>query len=591
MRSAMKHSFLRLTVLALAGSISALAQTPQYVLSYFINPNGGQTAITNTNAPNSPVVFPPTNVGNTTTATIVIANNGTVDGVLTSVAASGSTFTISKLSLPAAVKANGNVTFIVSFNPTAHGQANGSLIIGLDAGSQTVALSGQGVGAVLRVDNITASPITTVPANGTLSFPSTAIGKSATITVRITNDGDATPPAFTPVVAGSYFALTNLVQLQLNNLAPGQSTTFNVVFTPTDLGSLTAQLLISNITINLAGTGQGANLTYSPVTNGIILFPNTVAGSTATVTLTITNTGNIATSVTSVGIPASAFSISGTLNLPLTLPPGGTANLVLVFAPNAVGALTSTLGIDNQTFTLRGVGTAPAAIPTFSFVGVGDTAIPLQQPTVGLQLAAPYSQDLTGTLTLTFTPDSFADDPTIQFASGGRTVNFRIPANTTNAVFGQSNQVPFSSGTVAGVITLTPTFSISGVDVTPRPAVVKTILIASSAPVLRSLQIGTRTATSFELLITGYATSRSVSGLQLNFSPAAGSTLSATSVPVNSDSAFSAWYQTAASQTVGSQFTASLTISLSGNGSAVQSVSVSASNSKGSSNSVSVNLQ
>ena len=75
---------------------------------------------------------------------------------------------------------------------------------------------------------------------------------------------------------------------------------------------------------------------------------------------------------------------------------------------------------------------------------------------MGLQLAAPYPQDLTGTLTLTFTPDSFADDPTIQFASGGRTVNFKIPANTTTAVFGQSNQVQFSSGTVAGVITLTP---------------------------------------------------------------------------------------------------------------------------------------
>jgi hypothetical protein len=120
---------------------------------------------------------------------------------------------------------------------------------------------------------------------------------------------------------------------------------------------------------------------------------------------------------------------------------------------------------------------------------------------------------------------------------------------------------------------------------------VKTIQIATSAPVLRSLQIGTRTATTFELLITGYATSRSVSGLQLNFTPSAGSTLSTTSVPVNSDSAFSSWYQTTASQTVGSQFTASVTVSLGGNGNAVQSVSVSASNAIGTSNAVSVNIQ
>jgi hypothetical protein len=325
--------------------------------------------------------------------------------------------------------------------------------------------------------------------------------------------------------------------------------------------------------------------------NGVILFPNTIVGSTAAVALTITNAGNIATTVTSVGIPASAFSIRGPLALPLTLQAGDTATIGLQFAPNAVGALNSSLVIDSKTFTLQGVGSAPAALPAVSFTGVGDTATPLQQPSVGLQLAAPYAQDLTGTLTLTFTPDSFADDPTIQFVSGGRTVNFKIPANTTSAVFGLASTVQFSAGTVAGVITLTPTFAIGGVDVTPKPATVKTVLVASGAPVLRSLQIGTRTASSFELLITGYATSRSVSGLQLNFTPAAGSTLSATSIPVNSDSAFSSWYQTAASQTVGSQFTASLTINLNGNGNAVQSVSVSASNSKGTSNAVSVNLQ
>jgi hypothetical protein len=295
--------------------------------------------------------------------------------------------------------------------------------------------------------------------------------------------------------------------------------------------------------------------------------------------------------VTSVGIPASAFSINGALTLPLTLPAGGTATIGLLFTPNAIGALTSTLVIDSKTFGLQGVGSAPASLPAISFTGAGDTATPLQQPAVGLQLAAPYAQDLTGTLTLTFTPNAVADDQTIQFASGGRTVNFKIPANTTSAIFGQANQVQFSSGTVAGTITLTPSFAVGGVDVTPKPVTVKTIQIASSAPVLRSLQLGTQTATSFELLITGYATSRSVSGLQLNFTPSAGSTLSATSIPVNSDSAFSTWYQTAASQTVGSQFTASVTINLNGSGTAVQSVSVSASNAQGASNAVSVNLQ
>jgi len=584
-----------MSILALAGSISAFATAPQYVLSYFVNPGGNQTAIT------TGVVLPPTTIGTTSSVTIVIFNQGDGNGSIAGVTGgTGNTFQLSGLpAFPTTIKPNTNVTFIVSFTPTSRGQASANLVINLDTGAQTIPLSGQGVGAAFTVQNITSSPATVIPANGTLSFPNTAVGQSATITMSITNNGDAAG-SITPTVVGSNFALTNVIQQQLT-LNPGAFTTFNVVFTPTNIGALTAQLLLSNsITINLAGTGQGANLTFvetigstqTPVANGgTILFPNTVVGSTAAATLTITNTGNVATSVTSVGIPASAFSITGALALPLNLPPGGTATIGLLFSPNAVGALPSTLVIDSKTFNLQGVGSAPTSLPAISFTGVGNTAAPLQQPSVGLQMAAPYAQDLTGTLTLTFTPNSFADDPTIQFASGGRTVNFKIPANTTSAVFGQASQVQFSSGTVAGTITLTPSFSIGGVDVTPKPAPAETVLIASSAPVLRSLQIGTQTATSFELLITGYSTARSVSGLQLTFTPSAGSTLSATSIPVNSDSAFSAWYQTTASQTVGSQFTASLTISLGGNATAVQSVSVSASNALGASSPVSVNLQ
>ena len=576
----MKKSFL-IFILALAGSVSAFAG-PQYVLSYFAT-GINQTAITN-----SGIVFPSAVVGATSKVTVVIFNSGDATGQIGAVTVSGNPFQV--LGAPsAALDPNATTTFTVGFTPTVRGSASGNLKITLDTGLLTIPLAGQGTGAAFTVQDLTSGDI--VPANGTLSFPNTAVGQSATITIRVTNAGDVAA-SISPTVVGQNFTLSNVAPQPIT-LNPNASTTFNVVFTPATFGPFTVPLSIGdNLSITLSGIGLGANLTFSPVSsNGVILFPNTVVGSTAAVTLTITNTGNIAASVTSVGIPASAFSIPGTLTLPLSLAPGGTATIGLLFTPNAVGALTSTLVIDSKTFGLQGVGSTPAALPAISFTGVGDTATPLQQPSVGVHLAAPYAQDLTGTLTLTFTPDAVADDPTIQFASGGRTVNFTIPATKVDAVFGSATQVLFQSGTVAGTITLTPSFSLGGVDVTPKPATAKTVLIASSAPVLRSLQIGTRTANSFELLITGYATSRSVSGLQLSFTPSAGSTLSATSIPVNSDSAFSAWYQTAASQTVGSQFTASLTISLGGNGNAVQSVSVSASNAKGASSAVSVNLQ
>ena len=67
----MKHSFLRMSILALAGSLSAFATAPQYVLSYFVNPNGNQTAISGAG-----IVMPPTTIGTTASATIVVFNNG-----------------------------------------------------------------------------------------------------------------------------------------------------------------------------------------------------------------------------------------------------------------------------------------------------------------------------------------------------------------------------------------------------------------------------------------------------------------------------------------------------------------------------------
>ena len=59
------------------------------------------------------------------------------------------------------------------------------------------------------------------------------------------------------------------------------------------------------------------------------------------------------------------------------------------------------------------------------------------QPAFSVSLAASYPVQLTGQIVMTFTADGSVgiDDPTVQFASGGRTVNFTIPAGSTTGVF------------------------------------------------------------------------------------------------------------------------------------------------------------
>jgi hypothetical protein len=349
----------------------------------------------------------------------------------------------------------------------------------------------------------------------------------------------------------------------------------------------------------LDGTGLGSKLTMAvrigtsstPVANnGTYLFPNTSVGTQTAAFVDVTNAGNVAAQINSVTVAGAGFLLPVQPPVPASLAAGATLSISMAFAPTTVGQLSGTIQIQDQTINLKGSGTAPPALPTPSFTGLGSTAAPLDQPSVGLSLASTYPFDVTGTLTLTFASASFVDDPAIQFATGGRTVNFVIPANTQTAMFNNRTSALFQAGTVAGTISVTAAFATGNVNITPSPAPVANVSIAASAPVLKGLQVGTTTATSFQLLITGLSTTRSVSQLTLQFTGAPGSNLQTTSLPIPVDSAFSSWYQSTAGQAVGSQFTATITLNVAGNLSAIQTVSVTATNAQGVSNSVSANL-
>ena len=204
--------------------------------------------------------------------------------------------------------------------------------------------------------------------------------------------------------------------------------------------------------------------------------------------------------------------------MPATIAPNQMVEFQIDFAPTAAGAVSGALQIDDRIIPLRGTGNSPPPLPGVVLTNLPETVAALQQPAVGVALAEAYPLDLTGKLTLTFLPDSFADDPSIQFSSGGRTVDFRIPANSTEAVFGESaKQVQFQSGTVAGVISVTPSFTAGAANVTPTPAPVKTVTVPPAPPQLRGVQPGTRTANSFELLVSGFSTTRSTTQLKARF--------------------------------------------------------------------------
>src|SRR5205085_8854654 len=127
---------------------------------------------------------------------------------------------------------------------------------------------------------------------------------------------------------------------------------------------------------------------------------------------------------------------------------------------------------------------------------------------INIQLSATYPADITGQLTATFAPSASvpADDPSIQFATGGRTVDFTVKANTQQAVFPVSSMA-LQTGTVAGTITLSIKVQSAGAD--PITAS-QTIQVTPAVPAIRSISLVT-TSTGFEVHISGLSNTREVS--------------------------------------------------------------------------------
>ncbi|MGH9660957.1 MAG: hypothetical protein ACRD96_20590, partial [Bryobacteraceae bacterium] len=196
--------------------------------------------------------------------------------------------------------------------------------------------------------------------------------------------------------------------------------------------------------------------------------------------------------------------------------------------------------------------------------------------------------------------DVFANDPAVQFAPGGRTINFTIPAGTRDAVFATNQTtIRLQTGTVAGSIVLTPSFtSEGGIALTPATPPPVTLTVAPSAPRLASVQVTGKTATGFSLLVTGFATGRSITQIDVTFTPTAGETVTTTRVSLNVEASFVAWYQGPASVAFGSQFTATLPFTLQGDVTnvtnvvdTIESASVTITNRQGVSPSRSVSLK
>jgi hypothetical protein len=523
---------------------------------------------------NDTIPFPDTLVGASASATVNVTNLGSGPGQVTAIDISGAAFRLqNKPFLPGTIASGQNLSFQVVYRPTAQADETGAVTITLaGAAPVTVRLAGRGVLPQLTYTAL--SPDTSLTPGDTITFPSSEPNQTSTRVVRISNSGNAAASIAQLTVAGQGFQLASAVTLPIT-LQPGGSTTLTLSFTPTQGGSRTGSLVVNSDSFVLSGAGLAPVLTYSYVVGGTtvnvgngtsIIFSPTQVSSSSVINLTVRNTGNSAAVLSNIGMTTTGpFSVSPMPALPTTIPASGSLNVSVRFEPITVGFVTATLAIDGTAIPVSGSGTQPPALPAFTITAPAGTTPPLSQPLTSLKLAAPYPAALTGTLTLSTSSGALAPDPAVQFATGGRTVNFRIPANATDAIFGTTaspigTQIGLQTGTVAETIILSPSFTTQAgnIDLTPTQPTTAQFTVAAAAPSLLNLDVLNRTATSFTVALTGFSTTRSLTSMKVTFKTAPNFSMETSEFTINLTPAATSWFQSTASQAFGGQFRVSV---------------------------------
>jgi hypothetical protein len=267
--------------------------------------------------------------------------------------------------------------------------------------------------------------------------------------------------------------------------------------------------------------------------------------------------------------------VSGSLLPGLALTPAG----LLQGVPTSQGSSTIQLRVtdstganDTRSFTL----TIGPGIGTLSLAGIQSTANPAQQLPLALSLSAPVPAAISGTLTIAFasTATAPADDPSVQFSTGGRSVNFTIPANSSSAVL--PSQLMLLTGTVAGTITIT-----GSIQNGPSNMSVASVGVRSLAPQITAIT-ATRVTDGLRVQVTGYSPERRVTNVQFGFDVRTASGTERVNLSRTVEPEFNTWYRSSASVPFGSTFLFDQTFGVQGDASAIDAVTTTLTNGQGS---------
>jgi MYXO-CTERM domain-containing protein len=285
---------------------------------------------------------------------------------------------------PLQVSANGTLPLAIVYAPLAPGMHTATLTIGLDdpnLPTVTVTLKGSCV-----VGKLVIAPLT-------LDFGDVPLGMTTPPkTLTLTNSGSA-PLVISGIglSGNAKFSYTTSAIMTPSTIAPGAKISLTVTYTPGAHALETAEIDIASddpmlplARVPLRGVGTQADIAVDPLTLAFGPIPVSIASAPQSVT--VHNTGDAPLSISSIhltGMNPGEFTANPAS---LTLAPGDTGDVAVIFAPksaiSAMATLTITpddINIAPVEVALTGTGvssmvTVTPSVINFGLVGIGTTS-------------------------------------------------------------------------------------------------------------------------------------------------------------------------------------------------------------------------
>lgn len=368
-------------------------------------------------------------VGSSKSATITLTDTSTTGLSISRFSTKGTGFAVSGPVLPYSLSAGSSTSAVVTFTPPSTGNFSGSLKVTYQIRKRsytiTVTVSGSGQQATTSsTGKVAANPTT-------LSFGTVQVGHTASSSQTLSNSGTASATISQVATSSSQFS-TSGITLPVT-LAPGQSYTFQVAFTPTVVGTESGSLSVSSdasnpsVAVALSGTATAPG--QLAITPGSFDFGSVLVGTSGTKSATLSASGGSVT--VSSGYISDGFALSG-LTYPFTIPSGGTKTFSVVFAPSVSSTFSGTFSF----------GSDATNAATAALSGTGALALPHQ---VALSWSASSSTDVVGYYVYRasapagpFTRINSAPSATTSFTdssvSAGQTYYYQVTAMNTASV-------------------------------------------------------------------------------------------------------------------------------------------------------------